>query len=83
MGDRGIDGLTSTWKGGGFVARQRPDASDLQQPVLICLDGGRPEDGGPQLTSAEARALRRSAPLTHAQLTQHLEGVADPEARPS
>ncbi len=56
------------------MSRERPTASD-DQPNLLCLDGTRPASDGPLLTRAEAHALRRSAPLTHAQLTQHLEGV--------
>ena len=64
------------------MARERPDASDTPPPVLTCLDGGRPDEVGALLTRAEARALRRSAPLTHSQLTQHLSGVSDPRAQP-
>jgi hypothetical protein len=43
--------------------------------MLTCLDGGRSTLDGPQLTRAEAHALRRSAPLTHAQLWHHLQGL--------
>jgi hypothetical protein len=42
--------------------------------------GDRRHEDGPRLTRAEARALRRSAPLTHIQLTAHLN--AEPAARP-
>lgn len=61
------------------MARERPTASDVKSPTLICLDGGKPSDG-PWLTRAEAHALRRSAPLTHIQLAEHLRGL--PEPRP-
>jgi len=58
------------------VARKRPTASNVIPPTLICLDGGRPvHDGRPLLTRAEVHALRRSAPLTHAQLWEHLQGL--------
>jgi hypothetical protein len=52
------------------VAHQRPTASDVNPPTLIALEGGRRQEG-PPLTRAEARALRRSAPLTRHQLEQH------------
>jgi hypothetical protein len=48
--------------------------------VLRCLDGGKPDVDDQFLTRAEARALLRSAPLTHAQLKEHLRGY--PESRP-
>ncbi|CAN5189443.1 hypothetical protein BH20ACT16_BH20ACT16_03510 [soil metagenome] len=68
---------------GGIRWRERPTASDVNVPDLICLDGDRPDDAqGSQLTRAEARALLRSAPLTHSQLTKHLRGVGVPSARP-
>ena len=54
------------------MARKRPTASNAIQPVLLCLDGGRP-DADLLLTRAEAAALRRSAPLTHAALSEHLK----------
>lgn len=57
------------------MARERPTASDVKTPSLTCIDGGRPDGDGELLTRAEAHALRRSAPLTHAQLTGHLKGV--------
>ena len=57
------------------MARERPRASDVKSPSLTCLDGGRSDDDGKLLTRAEAHALRRSAPLTHAQLNSHLKGV--------
>jgi hypothetical protein len=58
------------------VARKRPNASDVVPPELICLDGGlSPRGAVPALTRAEADALRRSAPLTHQQLRNHLKGV--------
>lgn len=56
------------------MARKRPAASD-DQPTLVCLPGDRTDDDGPLLTRAEARALARSAPLTHAQLKVHLTAV--------
>ncbi len=59
----------------GTVARERPTASNVARPTLSCLDGDRPDSDGPLLTRAEANALRRSAPLTHAKLKAHLKGV--------
>jgi hypothetical protein len=35
----------------------------------------------PLLTRAEAHALRRSAPLTHSQLWEHLHGAPEPPLR--
>jgi hypothetical protein len=63
------------------VARKRPAASDVVPPDLTCLDGGMSDSAIPLLSRAEARALRRSAPLTHAQLKQVLKGVARPPLR--
>jgi hypothetical protein len=57
------------------VARERPTASNVVHPALVCLDGGKPDADDPRLTRAEARALRRTAPLTHAQLEKHFSGV--------
>lgn len=57
------------------MARERPTASETKTPSLTCLTGGRPDGDGELLTRAEAHALRRSAPLTHAQLNVHLKGV--------
>ena len=54
------------------MARKRPTASSAPPPVLICLDGGVPDDATSRLTPAEARALSRSDRLTHEQLVQHL-----------
>jgi hypothetical protein len=54
------------------VARKRPTASNAPRPVLICLDGGVPDDAISRLTPAEARALSRSDRLTHDQLVRHL-----------
>ena len=54
------------------MARKRPSASDVIPPVLVCLDGGVPDDAVARLTPAEARALSRSDRLTHEQLVQHL-----------
>jgi hypothetical protein len=59
------------------VARERPTASDDAPPLLACLDGERTDPRGPLLTRAEARALLRSAPLTHADLRRHFEGVPE------
>jgi hypothetical protein len=56
------------------VARERPTASDFIPTALICLDGGQPE-ADPPLTRAEAHALRRSAPLTYMQLTEHFKDL--------
>ena len=54
------------------MARKRPTASNAPPPVLICLDGGVPDDAISRLTPAEARALSRSDRLTHDQLVEHL-----------
>ena len=54
------------------MARERPTASDVIPPVLICLDGGVPDGATPWLTRAESSALRRSERVTHDQLTRHL-----------
>jgi hypothetical protein len=43
------------------VARKRPTASHVRQPALT---------DGPVLARDEADALRRSAPLVHAKLTE-------------
>ena len=63
------------------MARKRPKASDVPMPLLICLDGGKPNGDSHALTPAEARALRRSAPLTHARLKEHLKGAGDDRSR--
>jgi hypothetical protein len=63
------------------VERKRPAASDVPPPELALLDGGRPDSDAPLLTRAEARALRRTASLTHAGLRRHLEGVPEPPPR--
>jgi hypothetical protein len=63
------------------VAHKRPTASDVTSPTLICLEGGRSTPDGPLLTRAEAHALRRSAPLTHAQLWEYLQGHPEPPQR--
>jgi hypothetical protein len=39
------------------VAHKRPSASS-DSPVLVCLEGARPDSDGMLLTRAEARALR-------------------------
>lgn len=62
------------------MARERPTASVVPPPALICLDGGKADTDDPRLTRAEARALLRSAPLTHIQLKAHFKGL--PESRP-
>jgi hypothetical protein len=56
------------------VAHTRPEASDVKRPALTGIDGGR-QDLAPPLTRAEAAALRRSSPLTHALLKAHFTGV--------
>lgn len=63
------------------MARKRPTASNETRPLLTGVDGARPTSDGPLLTRAEARALRRSAPLTHAQLKAHLHAVPAPRLR--
>ena len=63
------------------MARKRPTASDVISPTLTCLDGGRPTLDGSLLTRAETRALRRTAPLTHAQLQQLLLDLPEPPQR--
>jgi hypothetical protein len=63
------------------VAHKRPTASDVITPTLTCLEGGRSAPDGPRLTRAEAHALRRSAMLTHAQLTEYLNRLPEPPPR--
>ena len=63
------------------MARKRPTASDVTSPALTCLEGGRSTPDGPLLTRAEAHALRRSAPLTHSQLWEYLQGPPEPPQR--
>lgn len=60
------------------MAQKRPTASDVISPTLICLEGGRCASDGPPLTRAEAHALRRSAAVTHAQLTEYLKSPPEP-----
>jgi hypothetical protein len=60
---------------GVFVARKRPIPSNAESTGLLSLDGERPNRDGPLLTRAEARALRRSAPVTHARLEELLRAV--------
>ena len=55
-----------------MLARKRPTSSSVVPPALICLEGGAPDEALSGLTPAEARALNRSARLTHEQLVQHL-----------
>jgi hypothetical protein len=62
------------------VARERPKASDVL-PVLVKLDGGKPDPAKPMLTRAEANALRRSAPLTHARLARHFDDLTTSRQR--
>ena len=52
------------------MARERPAASYVTKAALSCFDGDRPTGDGPLLKREEAAALRRSAPLTHARLTE-------------
>ena len=63
------------------MERKRPKATTVSPPELAVLDGGRPDTDEPLLTRAEARALRRTASLTHADLQRHLEGILQPPAR--
>jgi hypothetical protein len=53
------------------VARERPTASPGSP--LTGLDGDASAGDTPRVGRAEAHALRRSAPSTHAQLAEHLE----------
>jgi hypothetical protein len=48
--------------------------------MLTGLDGGNRDIDPLRLTRAEAYALRRSAPLTHAKLQEHFKGLG--AARP-
>lgn len=64
------------------MARKRPIASSVEQPVLACLIGGHP-DADLLLTRAEAAALRRSAPLTRAALSEHFKGCTAHEPHPA
>lgn len=59
------------------MARERPTASSIVPSALTILDGGRSQTEGPLLTRAEARAVRRSARLTHARLKEHLKDLPD------
>jgi hypothetical protein len=66
------------------VARERPTASDGAPPMLHCLEGGKPDsEDKPLLTSAEARALRRSERLTQTDLKRHFEGVGEAPPPPA
>jgi len=76
-----MTGFLSHTERGHLVAHMRPTASDVISPTLICLDGGRSTPPGPPLTRAEAHALRRSAKLTHAQLTEYLKDLPEPPLR--
>jgi hypothetical protein len=60
------------------VARKRPTASDVTQPALTCLDGGRCETDAQPITRAEAEAARRTAAVTHSRLEQQLRAAPDP-----
>jgi hypothetical protein len=63
------------------VARKRPTASDVPPPALTLLAGGKPDLEAAALTRAEARAQQLSAPLTHAQLTEHFKATVKPPLR--
>ena len=67
---------------GPIVARKRPTASNVPPSELTVLDGGRPHTDGSLLTRAQAHALRRSAPLTHIQLREHLKPLPERRLRP-
>jgi len=54
------------------VARERPTASNVS-PLMTGLDGGIRITGPQKMTRAQASALRRSAPLTHAMLQEHFK----------
>ncbi|MCA1701368.1 MAG: hypothetical protein LC790_21700 [Actinobacteria bacterium] len=60
------------------MARERPTASNVSRPALTGLDGGIRDTGTVRLTRAEAYALRRSAPLTHARLQEHFKLFSAP-----
>ena len=62
-------------RNGPVVAQEQPTASDVSPRALTGLEGGIRDLGRPHLTRAEARALRRSAPLTHAKLQEHFKGL--------
>ena len=68
---RGCTGHPFDTKGGFVVARERPTASPGS--ALTGLDNGADAADLPRITRAEADALRRSAPGTHARLAEHLE----------
>jgi hypothetical protein len=55
------------------VAHERPTASDVPRPRLTSLDDGVRDTDQLRLTRAQAHALRRSAPLTHANLQEHFK----------
>jgi hypothetical protein len=48
---------------------------------LTIIDGGRSGSGAAHVTRAEARALKRGAPLAHARLKAHLAPITDPPPR--
>ncbi len=77
---RGVVGPAPETEGGPFVARKRPTASSVVPPVLMCLDGGVPDDDAPGESPAEARRRCRRERLTHERLVQHLR--PDLAARP-
>ena len=54
------------------MARERPTASTVSPK----LDGASGDPDPLRLTCAEAAALRRSAPLTHAKLQEHFRALA-------
>jgi len=62
------------------VAQERPTASGVS---LTGLDGGILDAGTTRLTRAQARDLRRSAPLTHAKLEKHFRCLGASEQRAS
>jgi hypothetical protein len=65
---------------GALMAHRRSTTSN-DAPVLVCLQGTRPDSDRMPLARAEAHALRASASRTHQQLTKHpLSAIA---VRPS
>ncbi len=65
------------------MARERPTASSVPPPALTGLDGSIRTTDAPRLTRAQANALRRSAPLTHAKLQEHFKLYTPPGPPPA
>ena len=65
------------------MARERSTVSNVAKPVLTGLNGGKPAADVPRPTRAQAQALRRSEPQTHARLQDHFAQLRPPGAPPA